>query len=224
MLLHQGLIVHSLMTKDWADRNGIKSFADIAAKKPQMRLHVNQLANLQSTVSMYVALFDAYGIKEEEVTKGAQHLPQQLRRRLRGAARRQDRRLHQRRLPADRRDRRRRARPAADVDCRRSGQDQGGRGPLDQRRRSPVPKGIYPFVAQDDITIALWNAVVAGAHVSGGDGLQVRQGDGARTRTGCAPSIRRSAEFASNKVCAQPDAASLSSGRRALLPRGSRRA
>src|SRR5215211_3510601 len=70
MLLHNGLVVHSLMTKDWADRNGITSFADIAAKKPQMRLHVNQLANLQSTIAMYVALFDAYGIKEEEVTRG----------------------------------------------------------------------------------------------------------------------------------------------------------
>lgn len=70
MLLHQGLIVHNLMTKDWADRNGIRSFADIAAKKPQMRLHVNQLANMQSTLGMYVSLFDAYGIKEQEVTKG----------------------------------------------------------------------------------------------------------------------------------------------------------
>jgi hypothetical protein len=71
MLLHQALVVHPLMIKDWADRNGVKSFMDIAAKKPQMRLTVNQLANLQSTVSMYVALFDAYGIKEEEVTRGA---------------------------------------------------------------------------------------------------------------------------------------------------------
>ena len=31
---------------------------------------MNQPANLQSTVSMYVAIFDAYGIKEDEVTKG----------------------------------------------------------------------------------------------------------------------------------------------------------
>src|SRR5215218_2018643 len=30
MLLHNGLTMHNLMTKDWADRNGIKSFADIA--------------------------------------------------------------------------------------------------------------------------------------------------------------------------------------------------
>ena len=70
MLIHNGLVVHSLMTKEWAERNGITSFADIAAKKPIMRLHVNQLANLQSTLGMYVTLFDTYGIKEEEVTKG----------------------------------------------------------------------------------------------------------------------------------------------------------
>ena len=70
MLIYNSLVVHSLMTKDWAERNGIKSFSDIAAKKPQMRLHVNQIANLQSTLGMYVTIFDAYGIKEEEVTKG----------------------------------------------------------------------------------------------------------------------------------------------------------
>ena len=29
-----------------------------------------------------------------------------------------------------------------------------------------VPKGIYPFVTQDDVSIALWNSVVVGAHVS----------------------------------------------------------
>jgi TRAP transporter TAXI family solute receptor len=29
-----------------------------------------------------------------------------------------------------------------------------------------VPKGVYPFVTEDDLTIAIWNAVVAGAHVS----------------------------------------------------------
>ncbi len=70
MLLHNGLTVHNVMTKEWAERNGIKSFGDIAAKKPVMRLTVNQPANLQSTVSMYQTLFDVYGIKEAEVTKG----------------------------------------------------------------------------------------------------------------------------------------------------------
>ena len=29
-----------------------------------------------------------------------------------------------------------------------------------------VPKGAYPFVTQDEVTIVIWNAIVAGAHVS----------------------------------------------------------
>ena len=29
-----------------------------------------------------------------------------------------------------------------------------------------VPKGVYPFLTEDDFTIAIWNAVVAGNHVS----------------------------------------------------------
>lgn len=68
MMLHNDLVVYSLMTKEWADKNGVKSFEDIAAKKPPMRLAVNLVANLQSTLSMYVALFDVYGIKEADVT------------------------------------------------------------------------------------------------------------------------------------------------------------
>ncbi|MEA2954431.1 MAG: uncharacterized protein QOJ96_3951, partial [Alphaproteobacteria bacterium] len=70
MMIHNDLVVHSLMTKDFADKNGIASFADIAAKKPQMRLAINQPANLQSTLGMSVAIFDAFGTNENELTKG----------------------------------------------------------------------------------------------------------------------------------------------------------
>jgi TRAP transporter TAXI family solute receptor len=164
MLLHQGLIVHSLMTKDWADRNGIRSFADIAAKKPQMRLHVNQLANLQSTLGMYVSLFDAYGIKEEEVTKGA------LIHRSNSSGGFESLRdgkidvyINGGFLPT-----------AEVTDIARgrglmwvsATQDRiktaAGRWGYDT---ISVPKGVYPFVTEDDWTIAQWNAVVAGAHV-----------------------------------------------------------
>jgi TRAP-type uncharacterized transport system substrate-binding protein len=72
MLLHEGLVVHNIATKEWADKNGVASFEDIAKKKPYMRLAVNQPANLQSTVGMYQNLFETFGINENEVTNNGQ--------------------------------------------------------------------------------------------------------------------------------------------------------
>ena len=74
MRLHQGLIVQHVMLKDWADRHGVRSFDDIVAKKPPMRLAVNTIANLQSTVSMYIALFEAHGVSEPELLKSGVEL------------------------------------------------------------------------------------------------------------------------------------------------------
>src|SRR5258708_19834398 len=68
MMLHNGLVVHNVMTKEWADRAGVKSFEDIAIKKPLMRLAVNQPANLQSTVGIYLPLFAPYALKESDAT------------------------------------------------------------------------------------------------------------------------------------------------------------
>ena len=69
MMLHRHLIVHNLMMKDWADKYGIKTFDDIAAKKPPMRLAVNDLANLQSTLGMHIAIFKAHGFQEADIRK-----------------------------------------------------------------------------------------------------------------------------------------------------------
>jgi uncharacterized protein len=164
MLLHEALVIHPLMTKEWADRNGIKSFVDIAAKKPAMRLHVNQLANLQSTVSMYVALFDAYGIKEEEVTKGFPVLRSNAAGGLDGLRDGKiDVFINGGFLPTAEVADVARGRPLLWI----SGDPVKNKAAADRWTNKPiaVPKGIYPFVTQDDVTIALWNAVVAGAHV-----------------------------------------------------------
>jgi uncharacterized protein len=164
MLLHNGLVVHSLMTRDWADRNGIASFADIAAKKPHMRLHVNQLANLQSTLGMYVSLFDAYGIKEEEVTKGAPIFRSNA---AGGFEALRDGKIdvfiNGGFLPTAEVADIARGRPLVWI----SGHPDkikaaAGRWGYDALT---VPKGVYPFVTQDDVTIVQWNAVLAGAHV-----------------------------------------------------------
>ena len=164
MMLHQALVIHSLMTKDWAERNHITSFTDIAAKKPMMRLHVNQIANLQSTVSMYVALFEAYGIKEDEVTKGMQVFRSNAAGGL-DALRdgKIDVFINGGFLPTA---------EIADVGRGRSlawiaGDPVKTKAAADRwtSKVIPVTKGVYSFVTQDDLTIALWNSVVAGAHV-----------------------------------------------------------
>lgn len=41
-----------LANKDWADKNGIKTFADIGAKKPAMRVAVNRPGNLDGDVGL----------------------------------------------------------------------------------------------------------------------------------------------------------------------------
>jgi TRAP transporter TAXI family solute receptor len=165
MLLHQGLVVHNLMTKEWADRNGIKSFADIAAKKPQMRLTVNQLANLQSTVSMYMSIFDAYGIKVEEITKGAPVFHSNSAGGL-DALRdgKIDVFINGGFLPTAEITDVARGRPLMWI----SGDPSKIKVAADRWTNSTqvVPKRIYPFVTEDDLTISIWNAVIAGAHVS----------------------------------------------------------
>src|SRR5690348_107566 len=50
MMLYDNQFMHFLMTKEWADANGIKSWADIAAKKPKIRLAINRPDNPQTTI------------------------------------------------------------------------------------------------------------------------------------------------------------------------------
>ncbi len=166
MLLHQGLVVHSLMTKEWSERNGIRSFADIAAKKPQMRLAVNQLANLQSTVSMYISLFDTYGIKEEEVTRSGGNV---FRSNSAGGLEalrdgKIDVFINGGFLPTAEIADVARGRPLLWI----AGEPAKIKAAAERWTNSviAVPKGVYPFVTDDQLSIALWNAIVVGAHVS----------------------------------------------------------
>jgi TRAP transporter TAXI family solute receptor len=164
MLIHNHLVVHSMMTKDWADRNGIKSFADIAAKKPQMRLSVNQPANLQSTLSMYVAIFDAHSIKEAEVTKGGSVFRSNS---AGGLEALRDGKIdvfiNGTFVPTAEVADISRGRPLQWISADPEKMKQAG----DRWRNDTftVSKGVYPFVSQDEHTITLWNAMLAGAHV-----------------------------------------------------------
>jgi hypothetical protein len=56
---------HFLANKDWADKNGIKTVADIAAKKPAMRIAVNRPGNLDGDVS--ITTMAAYGFSLDDI-------------------------------------------------------------------------------------------------------------------------------------------------------------
>ncbi|MPZ58129.1 MAG: TAXI family TRAP transporter solute-binding subunit [Rhizobiales bacterium] len=58
---------HFLANKDWAEKNGIKTVADIAAKKPAMRIAVNRPGNLDGDVS--IAVLAAYGVSLDDIRK-----------------------------------------------------------------------------------------------------------------------------------------------------------
>jgi TRAP transporter TAXI family solute receptor len=129
-----------------------------------MRLHVNQFANLQSTLGMYVSIFDAYGIKEADVTKGGSVFRSNS---AGGFEALRDGKIdvfiNGGFLPtaevADIARGRALAWIAGDPDKMKSAAGRWGYDTI------TIPKGVYAFVNEDDVTIVQWNAVVAGAHV-----------------------------------------------------------
>jgi TRAP transporter TAXI family solute receptor len=56
---------HVLANKGWADKHGIASVADIAAKKPAMRIAVNRPGNLDGDVGL--AILAANGITQDSI-------------------------------------------------------------------------------------------------------------------------------------------------------------
>jgi uncharacterized protein len=165
LMLHNDLVVHSIMTKEWADKNGIKSFDDIAAKKPPMRLAVNLVANLQSTLSMYVALFDVYGIKEADVTSRGGSL-------FRGNSNNGLEAMRDGKIdvfinggfiPTAQLTDLARGRQLAWI----SASPEKIKAAAAMWAYDPItlPKSAYPFLTQDELTITQWAAVVAGNHV-----------------------------------------------------------
>jgi hypothetical protein len=165
MLLHNDLVVYNIATKEWADQNAIKSFSDIASKKPQMRLAVNQLANLQSTLAMYIAIFDAYGIKESDVTgKGGSLFHGNTNSGI-DALRdgKVDVLINGGFVPSAEITDLARGRPlvwlSGDPAKMKVAADRWGYDTY------TVKKGAFDFVKKDETTLVLWSAVLAGAHV-----------------------------------------------------------
>jgi TRAP transporter TAXI family solute receptor len=165
MMLHNDLVIHNIMTKEWADKNGITSFEDIARKQPVMRLAVNQPANLQSTVTMYQNLFTTFGIDEKQVTNNGA-----------GVIRANS---------ATGLDALRDGKidvfinggfvPTAEITDVSRGRElvwiSGSQEKMQEAAKKwgisvyKVPKDAYPFMTKDEYTNTIWNAIVAGASV-----------------------------------------------------------
>jgi hypothetical protein len=131
-----------------------------------MRLAVNTLANLQSTLGMYVAIIDAYGIKEAEVTGKGGSLVRGNTNSGIDALRdgKVDVLINGAFVPT-----------AEITDLARgralmwiSGDQAKMKQAADRWGYDTyvVHKGAYPFVTEDETTLVLWTAVVAGNHVS----------------------------------------------------------
>ena len=166
MIMHDELVVHALMTKEFSDRAGVKSYDDIVAKKPAFRLGVNTTGNLQSTYGMYLLHFGAYGIGDAELAKWGVTL-------FRGNTNEGLSQLRDGKLDVLVNGA---FLPTADViDINR------GRPLLwvegnEERMKSAVgkygyrvvklAKGAYPFIERDTFMTVNWNAGLAGNHVS----------------------------------------------------------
>jgi TRAP transporter TAXI family solute receptor len=69
MQLYDNQFIHFLMTKEWAEANGVKSWADIAQKKPKMRLAINRPDNPQTTIGGPYEVMKAYGFSINDIEK-----------------------------------------------------------------------------------------------------------------------------------------------------------
>jgi len=166
MMLYDNQFMHFIMTKEWADANGVKSWADIAAKKPKMRLAINRPDNPQTTIGAPYEVMKAHGFTIQDIEKwggsyvlgnsqigldaitdgkadvfmNARNLGDSLVKDIAG----------KRQLmwidgdPAQ-------IQKAADVF---------------NFKADMVPKGTYPFMEKDYPTVRQWVSLLAGAHVS----------------------------------------------------------
>ena len=69
MQLYDNQFIHFLMTKEWADANGVRSWTDIAKKKPKMRLAINRPDNPQTTIGGPYEVMKAYGFSINDIEK-----------------------------------------------------------------------------------------------------------------------------------------------------------
>ena len=166
MMLYDNQFMHFLMTKEWADANGIKSWEDIAKKKPKIRLAINRPDNPQTTIGGPYEVMKAYGFTIQDIEKwGGSYV------------------LGNSSIGLDaivdgKADMFMNARNLGDALVK----DVAGKRPLlwidgDVKtiqkaadtfnfKADMVPKGTYPFLEKDYPTVRQWVSLLAGSHVS----------------------------------------------------------
>ena len=166
MQLYDNQFIHFLMTKEWADANGIKSWADIAAKKPRMRLAINRTDNPQTTIGGPYEVMKAHGFTINDIEKwgGSYVLGNSqigLDAIVDGKA---DVFMNARNLSDS---------LVKDVAGKRALLWIDGDRAMIQKaadtfnfKADMVEKGTYPFMEKDYPTVRMWISIVAGNHVS----------------------------------------------------------
>ena len=165
MMLYDNQFMHFIMTKEWADANGIKSWADIAAKKPRMRLAINRPDNPQTTIGGPYEVMKAYGFTINDIEKwGGSYVLGNSQIGLDAITDgRADVFMNARNLGDS---------LVKDIAAKRSLLWIDGEQATIQKaadtfnfKADMVPKGTYPFMEKDYPTVRMWVSLLAGAHV-----------------------------------------------------------
>ena len=165
MMLYDNQFMHFLMTKEWADANGIKSWADIAAKKPKMRLAINRPDNPQTTIGGPYEVMKAYGFTINDIEKWG------------GSYVLGNSQIGLDAITDDKADVFMNARNLGDSLIKDIASKRallwidGDVAHLQKAaeafhfKADMVPKGTYPFMEKDYPTVRMWVALLAGSHV-----------------------------------------------------------
>jgi TRAP transporter TAXI family solute receptor len=165
MMLYDNQFMHFVMTKEWADANGIKSWADIAAKRPKMRLAINRPDNPQTTIGGPYEVMKAYGFTIGDIEKWG------------GSYVLGNSQIGLDALTDDKADVFMNARNLGDSLLKDVASKRpllwidGDRAHMQKAadtfhfKADMVPKGTYPFMEKDYPTIRMWVSLLAGAHV-----------------------------------------------------------
>ncbi len=166
MMLYDVQFMHFLMTKEWADANGIKTWADIAAKKPKIRLAINRPDNPQTTIGGPYEVMKAFGFTIEDIQKwGGSYV-------LGNSAigldaikdGKADMFMNARNLGDSLVKDIASNRPLLWIDGDPAKVDQAAK--VFDFRMDMVPAGTYPFMEKPYPTVRQWVSLLAGSHVS----------------------------------------------------------
>jgi TRAP transporter TAXI family solute receptor len=166
MMLYDNQFMHFIMTKEWADANGVRSWKDIAAKKPRMRLAINRPDNPQTTIGGPYEVMKAYGFTINDIEKwGGSYVLGNSQIGLDAITDgKADVFMNARNLGDS---------LVKDIAAKRELRWIDGDLATIQKaadtfnfKADTVPKGTYPFMEKDYPTVRMWVSLLAGSHVA----------------------------------------------------------